>query len=60
VVVVTPRPRFSSGKGHPITIGEEAGWTSTLFFIHRLKEKSFAYAENGAPVVQSVIRHSIK
>jgi hypothetical protein len=42
VVSVTPRPRFTLGKGHLVRIGWEAGWASELVRTQKIEEKSFA------------------
>jgi hypothetical protein len=56
VVTVTPRPRFTPGKGPPVAIGEEAVWTSDVIWTQRLEEISFASVGDQTPVVQSVVR----
>jgi hypothetical protein len=42
VVSVTPRPRFTPGKGPQLPIVQEAGWASELVWTQKLEEKSFA------------------
>jgi hypothetical protein len=44
VVSVKPGPHFTPGKGSLVLIEYEAGRTSELFWIQRLKKKSFASA----------------
>jgi hypothetical protein len=39
VVSVTPRPPLSLGKGHPVPIVQEAGWTPDPVWTQRLEEK---------------------
>jgi hypothetical protein len=39
VFSVASRPRFVSGKGPPIPIVQEAGWTSEPVWTLRLEEK---------------------
>jgi hypothetical protein len=46
VVSVTPRPRFTPGKGPPVPIVQEAEWVSELVWTQRLEEKSFTSAGN--------------
>jgi hypothetical protein len=45
------------GKGPPVPIGYEAGWTLDLVWTQRLEEKSFSFAGDRTHVVQSVVRH---
>jgi hypothetical protein len=58
-VSVTPRPRFTPGKGpwYPLyrRLGGPQSW---LVWTQRLeKKKSFTSAGDRTPVVQSVVRH---
>jgi hypothetical protein len=57
VVNVTPRPLFTPGKGPPVPIVKEAGWTSEPVWKQRLEEKSFSSSGDRTPIVQSVVRH---
>jgi hypothetical protein len=57
MVSVTPRPRFTPGKGPPVPIGQEAGWAPEQVWTQRIEEESFASDRDGTPVVQSAIRH---
>jgi hypothetical protein len=43
------------GKGPPVSIVQEAGWTPEPVWTQRLEEKSFASARDRTPVVQSVV-----
>jgi hypothetical protein len=43
----------------PLSIGQEAGWTSELVCTQRVVEKSVACAGNRTSIVQSVIRYYI-
>jgi hypothetical protein len=56
-VSITLRPRFSPGKGPPLPIEQEAGWTPEPVWTQRLEEKSSASVEDRTPVVHSVVRH---
>jgi hypothetical protein len=57
VVSVTPRPRFVSGKGPPVPIVQEAGWTP-LCPEDRGKILCPCRGSNPChPVVQSVVTH---
>jgi hypothetical protein len=61
VVSVTPRSRFTPGKGPPIPIGQEAGWVRDPVWTERLEEKSFRLCRGwklGRPVVQSFARNT--
>jgi hypothetical protein len=60
VVRVTPRPRFTPGKGPPVPIVQEAGWATELVWTQRLEETSFASSGYRTPVVQSVVRRYTK
>jgi hypothetical protein len=55
-VRVTPRPRFTPGKGPAVPIGQEAGWAPELVRTQRLEKTSFASAGDRTPVVQSDTR----
>jgi hypothetical protein len=60
VVSVTPRPRFTPGKGPPVPIGWEAGWASEPVWTQRLEEKSLCPCRGSnldRPIVQPVVRH---
>jgi hypothetical protein len=57
VVSVTPRPRFTPGKGPQVPIVQEAGWAPQPVGTQRLEEKSFAYAGDRTSIAQSVARH---
>jgi hypothetical protein len=60
VAHVTPRPRFSPGKGPPVPIGQEAGLAPEPVWTQRLEEKSFRLCRGSnfdRPLVQSVARH---
>jgi hypothetical protein len=60
VVSVTVRPRFSSRKGPPVPIVQEAGWAPAPVWTPRLEEKSFRLCLGSnldRPVVQPVVRH---
>jgi hypothetical protein len=49
VVSVTPRPPFTPGKGSPLPIGLESGWTSELVWTQKLEEKTFVSARRSNP-----------
>jgi hypothetical protein len=53
VVSVTPRPRFTPGKGPPVPIVQEAGWVPEPVWTQRLKEKSFVPAGDRIPIARS-------
>jgi hypothetical protein len=55
VVSVTPRPRFTAGKGPPVPIVQEVEWASEPVWTQRLEENSFACAGDRTSVVQSVL-----
>jgi hypothetical protein len=57
VVNVTPRPRFTPGKGLLVPIGQEAGWASELVWTQRLEEIYFAASGDRTLVVQPVVKH---
>jgi hypothetical protein len=52
VVSVTPRPRFTPGKGPPVPIVQEAEWASESVWTQRLEEKLLASAGDRTLVVQ--------
>jgi hypothetical protein len=47
----------SPGKDPPVPIVQEPGWVSELVWTQRLEEKSFAFAGDQTPIVQSVVRY---
>jgi hypothetical protein len=61
VVSVTPRTRFTPGKGPPVPIGQVGGWSPEPIWTQRLEEKS-TYLCQGSnfdrPVVQSIVRRN--
>jgi hypothetical protein len=60
VVSVTPRLHFIPGKGPPVPIVQEDGWTQEPVWTHRLQEKSFCLCWGSNldhPVIQPVPRH---
>jgi hypothetical protein len=60
VVSVTPRPRFTSGKGTPVPIAQEAGWAPEPVWTQRLEEKFFRLCRGSnldRQVVQTIARH---
>jgi hypothetical protein len=57
VVYVTPRPRFTLGKGPPLPIVQAAEWAPEPVWTQRLEEKYSASVGVLAPVVQSVVSH---
>jgi hypothetical protein len=49
-----------SGKGPPLAIVQQAGWSPEPVWTKRLEEKSFGLCQESnldRPVVQSVVRH---
>jgi hypothetical protein len=54
-----PSRALALGKGPPVPILQEAGWTPEPVWTQRLEEKSFASAgyRTSIPVFQSVVRH---
>jgi hypothetical protein len=60
VVSVTPRLRFSPGKGPPVPIVQTAGWAPEPAWTQRLEEKSFHLCRGSnlnRPIIQPVARH---
>jgi hypothetical protein len=57
VVNVTPRPRFTPGKGPLVPIVQEAGWAPDPAWTQMLEEKSSTPVGDGTPIVQPVVRH---
>jgi hypothetical protein len=51
------RPRFTPGKGPPVPIRQEAGWTPEPVWTQGLEEKSSAPVGDRTPIVQPVVRH---
>jgi hypothetical protein len=45
------------GKGPPVPIVQEAGWAPEPVWTQRSQKKSFAYAADRTPIVQSALRH---
>jgi hypothetical protein len=41
------------GKGHPVPVGQEAGWAPELVWTQRLHEKSVATAGDRTSIVRS-------
>jgi hypothetical protein len=61
VVSVTLQRCFTPGKGLPVSIVQEAGWTPEPVWAQRLEEKSFRLCRGSnlnRPVIQSVARLS--
>jgi hypothetical protein len=56
-VSVTPRPRFTPGKGPPVPIVQEAGRAPEPVWTLGLEEKSSAPVGDRTPIVQPVVRH---
>jgi hypothetical protein len=52
-----PGRALPPGKGPPVPIEQEAGWTPEPVWTQGLEEKSSAPAGDRTPVVQSVVRH---
>jgi hypothetical protein len=52
-----PGRALPPGKGPPVPIVQEAGWTPESVWTQRLEEKSSACVGEPTPVVQSVVRH---
>jgi hypothetical protein len=52
-----PAALLPPGKGPPVPIGQEAGWTPGLVWIQRLEEKSVAPAGDRTPIARPVVRH---
>jgi hypothetical protein len=52
-----PSRALPPGKGPPVLIVQEAGWTPEPVWTQRLEEKSSTFVGDRTPVVQSVIRH---
>jgi hypothetical protein len=50
-------PSLPAALYPPVQIGQEAGWAPEPVWTQRLEEKSFAFAGNGTPFLQSVVRH---
>jgi hypothetical protein len=49
----TPAALLPSGKGPPVPIVQEAGWTPEPVWTQRIEEKSFAPAGDRAPIARS-------
>jgi hypothetical protein len=52
-----PGRALPPGKGPPVSVGQEAGWTPEPVWTQRLEEKFSASIGDRTPVVQSVVRH---
>jgi hypothetical protein len=53
VVSFTPRPHFAPGKGPPVPIVQEAGWTPEPVWPQSLEDKSFPPAGDLTPIARS-------
>jgi hypothetical protein len=52
-----PAALYLPGKGPPVPIVQEAGWTPEPVWTQKLEEKSSASVGDRTPVVQFVVRH---
>jgi hypothetical protein len=60
LVSVTPRPRYTPGKGPPVPIVQEAGWAPESVWTQRLEKKSSCHCRGSnlhRPVGQYIGRH---
>jgi hypothetical protein len=49
---MTPRPRFTPGKGPPVPIVQGAGWAPEPVWTQRLEEKFSAPAGDRTPIAR--------
>jgi hypothetical protein len=55
-----PAALYPLGKGPPVPIVQEAGWTPEPVWTQKLEEKSSASVGDRTPVVQSVVSQECK